>query len=175
MRPILPLRPLALSACALLAACAPSVDKVEPDDDAGADALDAVVASPITGTQVISLGYLGPDAGYGVRLLEAIVASYRLAIGELERNALAERLGVCVGLALCARLALRLRGRECVASDGQRRAGLEGDRFLERRDGFVALAQVEEHDAFVAIDDRVVRHAGRDRPGALQLFQRALA
>jgi len=59
--------------------------------------------------------------------------------------------------------------------DGERRVGLEGDRFLERRDGFVALAQVEEHDAFVAIDDRVVRHAGRDRPGALQLFQRALA
>lgn len=37
MRPILPLRPLALSACALLAACAPSIDKVDPDDDAGAD------------------------------------------------------------------------------------------------------------------------------------------
>lgn len=70
----------------------PRPGHLDADDDAGADALDAVVASPITGTQVISLGYLGPDAGYGVQLLEAIVASYRLAIGELEQKSLSEKL-----------------------------------------------------------------------------------
>jgi uncharacterized protein involved in exopolysaccharide biosynthesis len=50
------------------------------------------VATPITGTQVVSLGYLGRDASYGVKLLEAIVASYREAIGDLERESQAEKL-----------------------------------------------------------------------------------
>jgi uncharacterized protein involved in exopolysaccharide biosynthesis len=64
----------------------PRAEHLDEDDDASLDALDSVVATPITGTQVIALGYLGPDANYGVRLLEAIVASYRTVIVDLEQQ-----------------------------------------------------------------------------------------
>jgi uncharacterized protein involved in exopolysaccharide biosynthesis len=56
---------------------------LDEEDDVAADALAAVQATPVTGTQVIVLGYLGPDANHGVRLLEAIVEAYR---GVLRKN-----------------------------------------------------------------------------------------
>lgn len=49
---------------------------LEPEDDAVLDALDAVQASAISGTRVIALGYLGPDADYGAQLLTAMVDVY---------------------------------------------------------------------------------------------------
>ncbi len=64
----------------------PRAEHLDEDDDATLDALESVVATPITGTQVIALGYLGPDANHGVRLLEAIVASYRTVIVDLEQQ-----------------------------------------------------------------------------------------
>lgn len=45
-------------------------------EDALGHALDAVSASPITGTQIVSLRYLGSDDDYGVALLNTIVDVY---------------------------------------------------------------------------------------------------
>ena len=64
----------------------PRAAHLDEDDDAELDALESVVATPITGTQVIALGYLGPDAEHGVRLIEAIVDSYRKVIIDIERQ-----------------------------------------------------------------------------------------
>lgn len=49
---------------------------LEPEDDAVADALNAVNASAISGTRVIALAYLGADANYGAALLTAMVDVY---------------------------------------------------------------------------------------------------
>jgi succinoglycan biosynthesis transport protein ExoP len=54
----------------------PRPSHLEPEDDAVADALDAVDASAISGTRVIALGYLGADASYGAELLAAMVDVY---------------------------------------------------------------------------------------------------
>lgn len=72
----------------------PRAEHLDEDDDAAVDALESVVATPITGTQVISLGYLGPDAAYGVRLIEAIVESYRRVITDIERERQQQELDV---------------------------------------------------------------------------------
>lgn len=64
-------------------AAIPRAQHLDADDDAASDALAAVTATPVTGTQVVVLGYLGPDAGHGVRLLESIVEAYR---GVLRKN-----------------------------------------------------------------------------------------
>jgi uncharacterized protein involved in exopolysaccharide biosynthesis len=58
----------------------PKAEHVDEDADGVGDAIEAVRASPISGTQVVALGYLGQDAGHGVRLLTAIVESYRRAL-----------------------------------------------------------------------------------------------
>ena len=50
---------------------------LDDEDDAAADAKESVQSSPVSGTQVVALGYLGPDGEYGVRLLNAIVEAYR--------------------------------------------------------------------------------------------------
>lgn len=65
---------------------------LEPEDDPVAAALEAVRASPVSGTQVVALGYLGPDPDHGVRLLEAIVASYRDVLRQDEIDAQQESL-----------------------------------------------------------------------------------
>lgn len=70
----------------------PRPGHLEPEADATKSALEAVVATPVSGTQVVSLGYLGPDAPYGIRLLEAIVEQYRKTVGELERQSQQEKL-----------------------------------------------------------------------------------
>jgi len=70
----------------------PRPGHLDPEDDAGADALESVVATPVTGTQVVSLGYLGPDAEYGVRLLEAIVVAYRQVASQLEQDSQQQKL-----------------------------------------------------------------------------------
>jgi succinoglycan biosynthesis transport protein ExoP len=59
---------------------------LDEDDDPVADAMEAVEASPVSGTQVVALGYLGPDAEYGARLLNAIVDSYRSVLREDEKE-----------------------------------------------------------------------------------------
>ncbi|MEM9174754.1 MAG: hypothetical protein AAGC67_05935 [Myxococcota bacterium] len=46
------------------------------EDDPLADAVDSISASPVSGTQVVALGYLGPDPAHGVSLLDAIVEAY---------------------------------------------------------------------------------------------------
>lgn len=63
----------------------PRAPHLDEDDDALADAAEAVEASPVSGTQVVALGYLGPDADYGVRLLDAIVEAYRRVLQDGEQ------------------------------------------------------------------------------------------
>lgn len=58
----------------------PRAGHLDEDDDALADAVEAVSASPVSGTQVVALGYLGPDPQHGVALLEGIVDAYRRAL-----------------------------------------------------------------------------------------------
>lgn len=58
----------------------PKPPHIDDDSDGVGDAIEAVSSSPISGTQVIALGYLGQDADHGVRLLTAIVDSYRRAL-----------------------------------------------------------------------------------------------
>lgn len=57
-----------------------------------AAALEALQASPVSGTQVVALSYLGPDAGYGADLLAATVAAYRERLKDDERHNQAQRL-----------------------------------------------------------------------------------
>ncbi|MBB83988.1 MAG: hypothetical protein CL931_09300 [Deltaproteobacteria bacterium] len=54
----------------------PRAAHLEAEDDALADAVESVSTSPVSGTQVVALGYLGPDANHGVALLDAIVDAY---------------------------------------------------------------------------------------------------
>ncbi|HEB90596.1 MAG TPA: hypothetical protein ENI85_13575 [Deltaproteobacteria bacterium] len=65
-------------------AAVPRAAHLDPEDDAVADALESVEAAPVSGTQVVALGYLGPDALYGVRLLDAIVVAYRDVLRTIE-------------------------------------------------------------------------------------------
>ncbi|HKK53155.1 MAG TPA: hypothetical protein VKA74_16275, partial [Myxococcota bacterium] len=51
----------------------PRAAHLDADDDAVLDAVESVSASPVSGTQVVALGYLGPDADYGVALLGAML------------------------------------------------------------------------------------------------------
>ncbi len=55
----------------------PRAAHLDADDDAVLDAVESVSASPVSGTQVVALGYLGPDADYGVALLGAMLEAYR--------------------------------------------------------------------------------------------------
>lgn len=70
----------------------PRPGHLAPETDAVQSALEAVVATPVSGTQVVSLGYLGPDASYGAQLLEALVASYGKVVAELEQRSQQEKL-----------------------------------------------------------------------------------
>lgn len=73
-----------------------AVDTYETEEAAAAaalgSALEAVQASPVSGTQVIALGYLGPDAQHGVALLTEIVSSYHRALREHEAAVQSEKL-----------------------------------------------------------------------------------
>lgn len=70
----------------------PRAAHLDEEDDAAADAVDSVVATPVSGTQVVALGYLGPDAEHGVLLLEAIVDSYRSVLRNIERQGQQQKL-----------------------------------------------------------------------------------
>lgn len=65
-----------------------------PDTDADPvlAALESLQASPISGTQVVALSYLGPDPLYGAELLEATVNAYRSRLQADEQRNQAERL-----------------------------------------------------------------------------------
>lgn len=65
---------------------------LDDDDDVVAAALEAVQASPVSGTQIVALGYLGPDAAWGVSLIEAIVESYRTELARHESTLQREKL-----------------------------------------------------------------------------------
>ncbi|MEL7046923.1 MAG: Wzz/FepE/Etk N-terminal domain-containing protein [Pseudomonadota bacterium] len=52
------------------------------------EALDWVHTSPISGTDVIAMGYLGPDAEYGAALLRQLVAAYGDALRETRQSEL---------------------------------------------------------------------------------------
>ncbi|MCR9096901.1 MAG: hypothetical protein NXI30_21990 [bacterium] len=58
----------------------PRAAHLDEEDNALADAVDSVTASPVSGTQVVALGYLGPDPNHGVALLDAIVDAYLRAL-----------------------------------------------------------------------------------------------
>ena len=62
------------------------------DADPVVDALESLQASPISGTQVVALSYLGPDPVYGAELLEATVNAYRNRLQADEQLNQAERL-----------------------------------------------------------------------------------
>jgi uncharacterized protein involved in exopolysaccharide biosynthesis len=64
----------------------PRAEHLDDEDDAVADAVESVQAAPVTGTQVVALGYLGPDADHGVRLLGAIVEAYRGVLRDNEQK-----------------------------------------------------------------------------------------
>ncbi len=70
----------------------PRAAHLDEDDDAVADATAAVTASPVSGTQVVALGYLGPDADYGVALIDAIVDAYRKVLRRSEAALQREKL-----------------------------------------------------------------------------------
>ncbi|MEM1189020.1 MAG: Wzz/FepE/Etk N-terminal domain-containing protein [Pseudomonadota bacterium] len=55
-----------------------------------ADALDWVNTSPISGTDVIAMGYLGPDAEYGAQLLRQLVVAHGDALREARQSELKE-------------------------------------------------------------------------------------
>ena len=65
------------SVIAAAVAAIPRAAHLDLEDDAAADAKESVQASAVSGTQVVALGYLGPDGAYGVQLLNAIVQAYR--------------------------------------------------------------------------------------------------
>jgi uncharacterized protein involved in exopolysaccharide biosynthesis len=66
---------------------------LDEEDDGVAHALEAVRASPVSGTQVVALGYLGEDANHGVQLLTEIVQAYRRALQREEVAIQEEKLG----------------------------------------------------------------------------------
>lgn len=70
----------------------PFAAHLDEDDNAIADAVESIQATPVSGTQVIALGYLGPDAHYGATLLEAIVESYRGVLRKNEQQSQAQKL-----------------------------------------------------------------------------------
>lgn len=70
----------------------PRAAHLDEEDDAVADAVESVQAAPVTGTQVVALGYLGPDADHGVRLLGAIVAAYRGVLRDNEQQSQNQKL-----------------------------------------------------------------------------------
>ncbi len=70
----------------------PMARHLDEDDDGVADALERVRVSPISGTQILALGYLGPDAEHGVALLTQIVDAYRDALAQNEAAIQREKL-----------------------------------------------------------------------------------
>jgi len=70
----------------------PLASHLDEESDPVDDALDSVTASPVSGTHVVVLGYLGPDEDHGVRLLTAIVEAYRRAIQGNEQAVQQEKL-----------------------------------------------------------------------------------
>lgn len=70
----------------------PRASHLDEDANPVADALEAVRASPVSGTQVVALGYLGPDYSHGVRLLNAIVEAYRRTLQRNEEASQREKL-----------------------------------------------------------------------------------
>jgi uncharacterized protein involved in exopolysaccharide biosynthesis len=73
-------------------AAIPRAAHLDEEDDAAADAMEWVVATPVTGTQVVALGYLGPDAEHGVLLLDAIVDSYLRVLRDTDRQSHQQKL-----------------------------------------------------------------------------------
>lgn len=61
-------------------------------EDPIAAALEALQASPVSGTQVVALSYLGPEPEYGARLLAATVEAYRERLRLDEIRSQTERL-----------------------------------------------------------------------------------
>lgn len=70
----------------------PRASHLDEDDDAVLDAVEAIVATPVSSTQVVALGYLGPDPAHGVQLLNAIVESYRSSLRREERQSQSQKL-----------------------------------------------------------------------------------
>lgn len=80
------------SVIAVAVASIPRASHLDIEDDAVADAVESVQASPVTGTRIVALGYLGPDADHGVRLLDAIVEAYRGILRSNEQQSQNQRL-----------------------------------------------------------------------------------
>lgn len=73
-------------------AAIPRAGHLDPEDNATLAAVEAVHASPVSGTQVVALGYLGPDPAHGVALLGAIVEAYRDALRQNEAQSQDQKL-----------------------------------------------------------------------------------
>lgn len=76
---------------------ADAVSRLEaPADQADpvAAAMEALQASPVTGTQVVALSYVGPEPIYGEQLLRATVDAHKRRLIEDERRSQMERLEV---------------------------------------------------------------------------------
>ncbi len=76
---------------------ADAVAQVEPpadEEDPVAAAMEALQASPVSGTQVVALSYVGPDPVYGEKLLRATVDAHQRRLIEDERRSQSERLDV---------------------------------------------------------------------------------
>ena len=69
-----------------------SLTPPEDQNDPIAAALEALQASPVSGTQVVALSYLGPDPQYGEQLLRATVASHQNRLTVDEQASQAQRL-----------------------------------------------------------------------------------
>ena len=73
-------------------AAIPRAPHLDLEDDAVADAKESIQASPVSGTHVVALGYLGPDGAYGVRLMNAIVEAYRGVLQSHEQESQNQKL-----------------------------------------------------------------------------------
>jgi uncharacterized protein involved in exopolysaccharide biosynthesis len=71
-----------------------SQDPVDPEKLAVAKALEATVATPVLGTQVIALNYRIDDAEAGLRFVGSLVDSYTDYVHELDQSGQAEALQV---------------------------------------------------------------------------------
>ncbi|MGE0621959.1 MAG: GumC family protein [Pseudomonadales bacterium] len=80
---------------------ADAVARVPPpavqEEDPVAAAMESLQASPVSGTQVVALSYVGPDPVYGEKLLRATVEAHQRRLIDDERRSQAGRLEVKEG------------------------------------------------------------------------------
>lgn len=140
-------------------------------------AVDTVRSSPVSGTQTVSLAYLGPDPAWGSALLQAIVAAYDTYLRDTEARARAGRVAakeeeIALLRAQAQRLDEELRGaREAAGVPGSAADALaalrrQAETELER------LAEVRERR--ITLESRL-QAGGGEWLGAIEGADRGLA